>query len=265
MERQPAGLSEVGLEHLEVSPLRPAGVSLTPSRTLLARIREVGVVTPLVVRTVRLNRYEILSDPKVWVAAGRLGIQRIPILVLDDLSEARAQRIVALHYTDSNRNAMLEAEEIADLLAEQSGPEWGRVTRLAQRLGLRRTYVAHALRLLTLPDSIQDQVRNGLLSAGHARALVTLPSRPQQRLLREIRLEQLSVRETEQRASEMRDSSRLAKLETSSDPDIRRLEADMTALIGSPFELRGGKLVIDYFGDLDVLQGLLLQLGYTVK
>lgn len=258
-------VQEMGLERLVVSAARPDGVTLTPSRELLASVRQVGVVVPLVVRSTPAGRYEILSDPQVWVAAGRVGLTAVPVVVRDDLPESRIRRIVALHYTDGRRNPMLEAEEFAAELAEQGESGHGDISRLARRLGLSRSYVAHALRLLLLPSWIQDKVRSGRLSGGHARALVSVPEARQRQLVQDIELERLSVRATEERAKGLRAPEATHSGESAEDPDTRRLEAEMTELIGSPFRLAGGKVEIDYFDDLDVLQGILVRLGYIAK
>ncbi|MEQ9590912.1 MAG: ParB/RepB/Spo0J family partition protein [Parvibaculaceae bacterium] len=255
-------IQQMGLERLVVSPSRPEGVTLTPSREVLASVRQVGVVVPLVVRPTLVDRYEILSDPQVWVAAGRVGLSRVPVVIRDDLPESRVQRIVALHYTDGRRNPLLEAEEFAAEFAEQGH---GDVSRLARRLGLRRSYVAHALRLLTLPEWIQEKVRAGGLTGGHARALVSVPDESRRQLVQEIELERLSVRATELRAKALRAADDRPIVDAADDPDIRRLQAEMTELIGSPFRLDGGKVVIDYFDDLDILQGILVRLGYIAK
>ncbi|MFV1849149.1 MAG: ParB/RepB/Spo0J family partition protein [Thalassospira sp.] len=248
-----------------VSAARPDGVTLTPSRELLASVRQVGVVVPLVVRSTHAGRYEILSDPQVWVAAGRVGLTEVPVVVRDDFPESRIRRIVALHYTDGRRNPMLEAEEFAAELADQGETSHGGVSQLARRLGLSRSYVAHALRLLLLPVWIQDKVRSGRLSGGHARALVSVPEAGQRQLVHDVEVERLSVRATEQRAKGLREANAPEASESTDDPDTRRLQAEMTELIGSPFRLAGGKVVIDYFDDLDVLQGILVRLGYIAK
>lgn len=258
-------IQEIGLERLVVSPARPDGVSLTPSRELLASVRQVGVVVPLLVRSTPEGRYEILSDPQVWVAAGRLGLSQVPVVIRDDLPDARVRRIVALHYTEGRRNPMLEAEEFAAQFAEMEDTGHGSVSRLARRLGLSRSYVAHALRLLDLPVWVQDKIRAGRLSGGHARTLVSVPAPQQRQLVHDIEHERLSVRATEQRARALREDGGQAYTQVTEDPDTRRLEADLTELIGSPFRLERGKVIIDYFDDLDVLQGILVRLGYIVN
>ena len=146
----------------------------------------------------------------------------------------------------------------------------GAITRLARTLGKSRTHISHTLRLLKLPVAVQHLVVRGELSAGHARALVTVKdARRQERLAESIIRQRLSVRETEAAAQGRRISrTRTARhppdeLTFNADPDVRRLETALSETLGSTtrVDTERGRLVIHYGSDLDVLQGVLERLG----
>mgnify|MGYP003634007533 CR=1 FL=1 len=264
----PASVIEVGIEQLQLSPARPKGYVPRPSATLKRRIAKHGVLDPLAVRPIGTKAFEILSRPTTWVAAGLAGIRTLPVTLHEELSDAEAAEIVADHYQVVVLNPMDEAQDYHDQLQALGGAgRRGAVTRLSRRLGVPRAQLAHSLRLLGLPRVIQKRVECGDLSAGHARPLISLADRGLQlRLAARIVAEQLSVRDTERLASSYRLG--LQAIETTSDarqaPDanVLKLQRRISELAGCPFELRGNEAVFNFFGDYEVLDGLLKRIGY---
>lgn len=264
----PASLMEVGIEQLQLSPARPKGYVPRPSATLKRRIAKHGVLDPLAVRPIGTKAFEILSRPTTWVAAGLAGIRTLPVTLHEELSDAEAAEIVADHYQVVALNPMDEAQDYHDQLQALGGTRRrGAVTRLSRRLGVPRAQLAHSLRLLGLPLVIQKRVERGDLSAGHARPLISLADRELQlRLAARIVAEQLSVRDTERLASSYRLG--LQAVQTTSDarqaPDanVLKLQRRISELAGCPFELRGNEAVFNFFGDNEVLDGLLKRIGY---
>lgn len=256
-----------GIEQLTLSPARPRGYVPKPSRTLQQRIAKHGVLDPISVRPIDQRRYEILSNPTTWVAAGQAGVFELPVTVHRDIDDAEAAAIVADHYQVPVRNPMDEAQEYADELDAMGGrDQHGVVTKLADRLGIARNHIYHALRLLELPIDVQDLIAGGELSVGQARPLVTVPGRLQQRgLAQKIVAECLPAREAERLARELRQGRSKGVSAPSSatvDADVQRLEQRVSELVGSPFEIRGNEAVFNFFGDYEVLDGLLGRLGY---
>ena len=134
--------------------------------------------------------------------------------------------------------------------------------------------MSHTLRLLKLPARIQQLVARGELSAGHARALVTVKDRRRQaRLAERIILQRLSVREAEAAAQGRRirhtapPRHQPEDVAGNADPDVRRLETVLSDTLGSTtrVDTATGRLIIHYGGNLDVLQGLLERLGCEVE
>jgi len=234
---------------------------------LQQRISKHGVLEPIAVRALGGQRYEILTHPTSWVAAGRAGIYEVPVAVHMGLTEEEAAEIVADHYQVERVDPIAEAERFAaERETLKHDGHRGTVSELARRVGLPRSQVAHALRLLELPSEIQTLIRDGKLSAGQARPLISVDDRTGQlQLAHRIVAEALSARDVERLARERRhpDShERPAQNSVEADADVRRLEQRVSELIGSPFEIRGREAVFDFFGDYDVLDGILNRLGY---
>ena len=189
--------------------------------------------------------------------------------VHEGLSDEEAATIVADHYQSAGVNPIDEAQGFVDELESMGGRgRHGVVTLLADRLGITRNYVYHALRLLELPIGIQDLIHRGDLSVGQARPLVTVPDRRQQmRLAKKIVAKRLSAREVERLARDLRQDEPGARGMDPApapkvDADVLRLEQQVSELIGCPFEIRGTEAVFNFFGDFDVLDGVLQRIGY---
>lgn len=167
--------------------------------SLSASIRAVGVLQPILVREVDEHSYELIAGERRWRAAKRAGLQTIPAIVRpaedgDSLEQALVEN---LHREDLS--ALEEATAYQRLMEEFSMTQ----EQVATRVGKSRSSVANTLRLLQLPASIQRLLREGQLSAGHARALLGTPDRSfQESLARTIVNEKLSVREVEERVRE---------------------------------------------------------------
>jgi ParB family chromosome partitioning protein len=258
------------IDLLQLSDARPAGFIPRASPELIERVRRHGPIDPVVVRPIAGGRYEILSNPEAWVATGRAGRHEVPVVIRDDLSTELAAEIVREQYGDRRApSAIDEAQRFMDELQALGGPgRRGAISRVAAAAGRARAYVAHALRLLELPEDIQALVRQGVLSPGHVRPLVSLRDPVlQRRLARTMVDERLSVRAAERlvRGSRTTTPVATAAAAPSSDAtDLRRLESRMTELIGCPFQVdpKAGRATIQYFGDLEILQGVLERLGY---
>lgn len=269
----------IDIDKLCLSDAKPKGFVPRPLPSLKRRIQAHGVVDPIVVRPLGdTGHFEILSNPETWVAAGQAGFHQVPVLIRDDLDGAEAIAIVEDHYGVSESNPIDEAETFLEQLESYGGRDQrGSITKLSALTGRPRPYIAHALRLLKLPEIIREYIRAGRITAGHARPLVGLGSRTAQiYLAKKIIVERLTVRATEalvreHRASDQSHGNRkqLAPLTGNSadekTADIRHLEQAITNLLGCRFELRGNEAVIDYYGNMEILEGVLNKLGYATE
>jgi len=258
-----------GIDELHLSPARPAGPLPAVPLRMLNTIRELGPIEPVVVRTLGPHRFEILSNVETWLAVQRLGGNKVPIEVRAAVDDEEAAAIVGLSYQVRQQDPLDEAESLQQQLKALGGrSKRGAIRRLAERTGLSRTYVSHALRLLELPAPVQAMIRDGRLHAGHAKPLVAIKSRQAQlQLARMIARDRSSVRAAEALARRVRAGQLLVVDERlrRADPDIIRLQARVSELVGCDVHVdtEEGKLVIDYARDLDILGGLLQRLGYV--
>ena len=259
-----------GIEELHLSPLRPPGPLPEVPLGVVRLVESCGPVNPVVVRS-GPRGYEILSNVETWLAAQRAGWHEVPIEVRDEIGDPQASEILGLNAGGERFDPIEEARQIEAELARRFPDgrcRHGAISRLARERGRSRSYVSHALRLLRLPRGIQHQVASGRISAGHARALVTVrDARSQERLAERVVREGLSVRATEALARGRDRSSALADRPGSDDPDTLRLERVLSETLGTAarIDTRAGRLVIDYGGNHSVLDGVLERLGLDVE
>ncbi|WP_225027416.1 ParB/RepB/Spo0J family partition protein [Xinfangfangia pollutisoli] len=228
-------------------------------QSLAESLRQKGVIQPLVVRPLG-NEYEIVAGERRWRAAQLAQLHDVPV-VIRDLDDTEVLEVAIIENIQrEDLNAIEEALGLKALIDRFGHTQ----EKVAEALSKSRSHVANLLRLLALPDEVQSMVRDGLLSAGHARTLIGAPDAVS--LARHVATKGLSVRETEKL---MRDSgasrskARDGQRGGQKDADTRALEGDLSAQLGMAvtIEDRGGSgtLAIRYgsFEDLDRLCALL--------
>jgi ParB family chromosome partitioning protein len=182
-----------------IEELRPHGQQPRKSfdderlQELVASIREKGVIQPLVVRRVE-DHYQIIAGERRWRAAQKAGLSEIPVTI-QNVSEDWALEIALIENIQrEDLNPIEEANAYRNLIENFDLSQ----EDVARRVGKSRSTVTNALRLLRLPETIQQEVLSGQLSMGHARALLSLNG-PEDMLeaSQQIIKKQLSVRETE--------------------------------------------------------------------
>lgn len=196
---------------------------------LAASIREKGIIQPLILRPSPQNEgsYEIVAGERRWRAAQKARLHEVPAIVRD-LDDTEVLEIAIIENIQrADLNAIEEAAGYRQLMDRFGHTQ----DRLAEALSKSRSYIANLLRLLTLPDVVQDMVRKGELSAGHARALIT--SENPEALARQIVRNGLSVRQAEKLAKGTEPKKLPAGNVTRlKDADTRRLEQDLGAALG---------------------------------
>lgn len=162
---------------------------------LKASIREVGFLQPIVVRPIDSGRYEIVMGERRWRAAQALGRETIPAIVRETRDDAMLRDALLENVHRADLNPLEEAAAYQQLLEEFGATH----DELARRIGRSRPQISNTIRLLNLPPPVQRRVAAGVLSAGHARALLTLEDpEMQDSLATRIVAEGLSVRATEE-------------------------------------------------------------------
>jgi ParB family chromosome partitioning protein len=189
------GVLEVPLAAVELNPHQPrTRFAEAPLTELAASIRAVGVLQPLLVRTVRPGGYQLIAGERRLKAAQRAGLATVPVIVrdIDDAGSAEQALIENLHREDLG--ALEEAAAYQQLLEDF------RLThdQLATRVGKSRVTITNALRLLALPASVQQLIADERLTAGHAKVLLGVSDRTTlERLAQQVVRDGLSVRATE--------------------------------------------------------------------
>ncbi len=231
-------------------------------RELAESISEHGIVQPIIVRFVQEGKYEIVIGERRWRASKLAGCTEIPCMIKDFDEKTVTELALIENIQRENLNSLEEAEGYQKLIMEFNYTQ----ESLAARLGKSRPYVANTLRLLNLPVSLQSFIREGVLSAGHARAILSL-NQPEKRtaLAEKIIKNKLSVRQAEELAREMNDlhepsllkgdqKSFSAKKNIS--PGIRDIETRLRGLMGTKVKIRpgekGGKIEIEYYSEDDL-------------
>ncbi len=223
-----------------------------------------GVISPILVRAAGDQRFEIVAGERRWRAARLAGLTHMPALVreADDPHALELAMLENLQRTDLN--PMEEAAGYKMLLDEYGFTQ----DALCTRLGKARPTMSNALRLLTLPDAVQALVRDGRLSAGHARALASLPPQRAEELAREAAQRGLSVRDVERLAAAAPTATKrprggAGKNDRAGDaqplaPELAEVETRLRFALATRVAIKpaaqGGTIEIRYAGDDELLR-----------
>lgn len=224
--------------------------------SLAESIRAQGVVQPIVVRAVGADRYEIVAGERRWRAARQAGLKSVPAVV-KTLDEQGAMAVALVENIQrADLNPLEEAEALHKLIRDCGLTH----EATAAAVGRSRTHVTNLLRLIELNDDVQQLVRNGHLSFGHAKVLLGAEGARQSSLAKLAVERQLSVRQTEALVhAETHDKPRPAR------PRAPALEQELTQKIGLPVRLQQndagrGRLTVS-FRNAAELKALLARLG----
>lgn len=251
-------LEEVSTESIHPNPRQPRRTFEDESlATLAASIRQLGLLQPVVVRRRADDSFELVMGERRWRAAGRAGLATIPAIIMETDDQGALERALVENLHRQDLNAIEEAAAYKQLL-EDAGLTH---EQLAERVGLSRPSVTNALRLLDLPDGIQSMVIRGRLSAGHARALLSLGEHPMlERLAQRVAAEGLSVRQAEELAKATKRESGQAGQEpgqraqrTPAQLEIaERLSEELNTRVSVTKGKGKGKIVIEFGDDADL-------------
>jgi len=219
-------------------------------KELAASIEAVGVLQPIIVAPDG-ERYTIIAGERRYRASRLAGLDEIPAIVRDWDSQRRLEAALIENLQRDDLNPVEEAMGVRQLMDEAGLTQ----ERAAERLGKSRPAVANLLRLLTLPDSVKQLLAEGKLSAGHARALVTVEPRRQVQLANLTVQQGWSVRQLE-RICAQPVKAEAPKLRKARDAQIGELENMARELFGTRVRLDGtndsGKITLFYYNSDDL-------------
>lgn len=225
---------------------------------LAASIRAKGVIQPLIVREIAgSDRFEIVAGERRWRAAQLAQLHELPVILRDFTDSEVIEVAIIENIQRADLNAIEEALAFRQLMEKFGHTQ----EKLAEALSKSRSHIANLLRLLHLPDDVQAFVREGKLSAGHARALITSANASE--LARQVITRNLSVRETEalMKTPAQKAKSSGPRGKSDKDADTRALENDLSANLNMRVTIdhgsagEGGVISIRYrtLEDLDLL------------
>jgi ParB family transcriptional regulator, chromosome partitioning protein len=258
--------SEVDLNSIVPGPMQPRTTfDEAALATLAESIASHGIVQPLLVRR-RGEGFELIAGERRWRAAKMAGLERVPVLVKDVADKDLLEIALIENIQREDLNPIEEAQAYQRLIESVGLTQ----EALATRIGRDRSYITNYLRLLRLPEDLQQLVKEGKLSTGHARTILGVSQEDLQRkLARQVIEEGLSVRATEllvQKAATDR-PVRAPRVSPAVDPNIRAAETKLRRALGTqvriiPLGNEGrGRIEISFYNiqDLDRIYELLMK------
>jgi len=243
---------EVALDTIAVNPRQPRSrFDQQAIDDLAASIRDRGVLQPILLRTAGPDRYELIAGERRFRASKLAGLETIPALIKEATDSDSLVLAIVENVLRADLTVLEEAHAYEALMNEFELTQ----DEVAKRVGKSRPAITNTLRLLQLPEDTRRELEDGRITAGHARALLAVSS-PTARtaLTREIVTRGLSVRDAEKAVARTRTATASV---VESDPDVRRLESDLSRALGTKVAIRGGRegagtLEIAYFSDDDL-------------
>ncbi|GLS03028.1 chromosome partitioning protein ParB [Chitiniphilus shinanonensis] len=259
-------LQQLPLDSLQPGRFQPrVHIDEDALRELAESIRAQGLMQPVLVRAIEdglETRYEIIAGERRWRASRLAGLTEIPALVREVPDEAVAAMALIENIQREDLNPLEEAQGLARLIEEFGMTH----EAVAHAVGKSRVTVTNLLRLLNLAEPVREMLLAGQLDMGHARALLALDTLPQLDAAKTVALKGLSVRETEGLVKRLLQGEPAAAAQKKADPDVRRLEEEVSERWGARIQIKQGKqgrgrVTIDYssLDDLDRLLGRLKQ------
>lgn len=252
-------------DQIRESRLQPrTGMSEAALEELKASIQRQGIIEPVIVRPVAHGTYELVAGERRWRAARALGLAEIPAIIKTLSDQQALEYSLIENIQRENLNPWEEAKGYARLVEAFGYTQ----EEVAATVGKDRVTVANILRLLKLPEDIQQGLRDGHVSLGQAKALLSVEDRVRQlELYQQLRKEHLSVRQLEVLAGLVSPSKRRRRA-ARLDPQLKSLEDALRQTLGTKVSLsarkKGGRIVIDYFSAEDFSR-ILRVLGVPVS
>ena len=225
-------------------------------------IRQHGIIQPLTVRRLSSGYYQIIAGERRWRAARLAGLSEVPVTVIEADDRKAAELAMIENLQREDLNPMEEAAGYRSLIDQHHMTQ----EEAANRVGKSRSAVTNALRLLELAPAVQNQVEAGLLSAGHARALVPLSPAQQVQAANAIIEGGLSVRQTEALAKRLSAGEKPEKKAPADEVDYAAVaQKELSSQLGRGVKIvngrKKGRIELEYYGmdDLnDLLEALAL-------
>ena len=243
-------VAEIDIDLIETNPFQPrTEFDETALRELAQSIKEQGVIQPVTVRKMGYNKYQLISGERRLRASKMAGLAKIPAFIRLANDEQMLELALIENIHRENLNAIEVAISYQRLIDECSLTQ----EEVSEKVGKSRSAVANFLRLLKLPAEIQLAIRDGHISMGHARALININDKEEQlRLLQQIIMEEMNVRQTEELAEKAKNPEAKERKQTNFIPEhfkskIKKLSQTLNTKVKVKRNISGqGSVVIDF-------------------
>ena len=248
--------NEVSIDLISPNPKQPRTVFNEDAMAeLVASIKEIGILQPPVVRQTSVGRYELIMGERRFRAAKLAGLRSIPVIIRQTPDNELLREALIENIHRSQLNPLEEAAAYTQLLQDFNCTH----DELAQKLGRSRPLISNTMRLLNLPASVQSRVASGVISAGHARALLGLSNESQiDQLAKRIVAEGLSVRAVEEiiAATSPKAATKTKKKSSGTSPEVNEIAERLGDHLDTRVKIKGGKgkgeISIEFAGFADL-------------
>ena len=247
--------NEIDINLISPNPKQPRTVfDEAALKELMVSIKEIGILQPPVVREVSGGRYELIMGERRYRAAKAVGLKTIPVIIRQTPDNELLREALIENIHRSQLNPLEEGAAYAQLLSDFNCTH----EELATKLGRSRPHLSNTMRLLTLPQAVQKRVALGIISAGHARALLGLTDAVEiEKLANRIVAENLSVRSVEEIIATGGSGKKTTKRKTrKGNPELNEIAEELGDHLDTRVKIEGsaskGKIVIEYSGGEDL-------------
>jgi ParB family chromosome partitioning protein len=248
--------NEVSIDSISPNPKQPRTVFNEEAMAeLVASIKEIGILQPPVVRQTSPGRYELIMGERRFRAAKLAGLRSIPVIIRQTPDNELLREALIENIHRSQLNPLEEAAAYTQLLQDFNCTH----DELAHKLGRSRPLISNTMRLLNLPASVQSRVASGIISAGHARALLGLSNETQiDQLAKRIVAEGLSVRAVEEiiAATSPKSAGKAKKKSGGTSPEVNEIAEQLGDHLDTRVKIKGGKtkgeISIEFSGYADL-------------
>jgi ParB family chromosome partitioning protein len=247
--------NEIDINLISPNPKQPRTVfDEAALKELMVSIKEIGILQPPVVREVIGGRYELIMGERRYRAAKAVGLKTIPVIIRQTPDNELLREALIENIHRSQLNPLEEGAAYAQLLSDFNCTH----EELATKLGRSRPHLSNTMRLLSLPPTVQNRVALGIISAGHARALLGLTDATEiEKLANRIVAENLSVRSVEEIIATGGSGKKSTKRKTrKGNPELNEIAEELGDYLDTRVKIEGsaskGKIVIEYSGGEDL-------------
>ncbi len=250
------GIFELSVRSIQPNPFQPRKEFNPDALQALAdSIEQLGIIQPITVRATKGDEFELISGERRLRAAKLVGLQEIPAYI----RPAKNARMLEMALVENVQREELNPIEVA-LGYQRLVDEYGLTQdEVARRVGKKRSTITNFIRLLHLPPKIQVGLREGVVTPGHARALLSLPDeQSRNRIFKETQREQLSVREVEKRVNLLSKQNKKPKIShVKPDAHLTQIENRLRKILGTKVCIKRGArgqglMEIHYYSDDDL-------------